>query len=173
MPPQIPASIRIHPRDTVAVALRPPSAGECVEGAVLREPVAQGHKVALAHHAAGAVVTKYGQPIGRATRAIAAGEHVHTHNLATALAGELTYAARVGAQAAAAAPPPSATWRGYRRADGRAATRNEVWILPTVGCVGITAEQVAFGGAVAARGRDRRHPRLHPPSRLLPAWRRS
>jgi altronate hydrolase len=102
----------------------------------------EGHKLALKPHAAGEVATKFGQPIGRTTKAIAPGEHVHTHNLATALAGELAY--RSGQSAAyASAPTEDLRWQGYRRADGRAATRNEVWILPSVGCVGLTAEQVA------------------------------
>ena len=83
----IPPSIRIHAADDVAVALRPLAAGEQAEGVVLTGDVARGHKFALRDIAEGAPVVKYGQPIGRATHAIAAGEHVHTHNLATALAG--------------------------------------------------------------------------------------
>lgn len=140
----IPPSIRIHAADDVAVALRPLAAGEQAEGVLLQGEVARGHKFALRDIAAGAAVVKYGQPIGRATRAIAAGEHVHTHNLATALAGELAYSPHLGAgQVLAEEGAAMPGWRGYLRADGRAATRNEIWILPTVGCVGMTAEQVA------------------------------
>jgi altronate hydrolase len=140
--------MQIHPDDTVAVALRPLSAGERVESLRMADAIPQGHKVALVAHRSGTEVRKYGQPIGRATAAIAPGAHVHTHNLATALAGELGYASK-GGGASAIDPEPVGTWLGYRRVNGRAATRNEVWILPTVGCVGLTAEQVA----AAARSR--------------------
>lgn len=139
---KLPALLRIHPADSVGVALRPLAPGEQPGGLHVAESVPQGHKVALADIAAGSPVYKYGQPIGRARRAITAGQHVHSHNLETALAGELQY--RPGS-----APTPVVsttalpTWRGYRRADGAAATRNAVWVLPTVGCVGITAEEVA------------------------------
>ncbi|MCE7796763.1 altronate dehydratase family protein [Sphingobium sufflavum] len=134
--------LRVHESDTVAVALHPLDAGTQALGVTLAQPVPQGHKVALAAHAREDVVLKYGQPIGRATQAIEPGEHVHSHNLATALAGELRYAQH-GDAATNVVPAQTATWRGYRRSDGRAATRNEIWVLPTVGCVGLTAEEVA------------------------------
>lgn len=169
MPFEIPASIRIHPRDTVAVALRPLVVGEIAEGVSLRDEVGQGHKFALADIAEGDTVVKYGQPIGRATRAIPAGSHVHTHNVATALAGELAYWPHLDESAGhAARPDTDVTWHGYLRADGRAATRNEIWILPTVGCVGMTAEQVAreaqgrHGGLIAAGKIDGIHAFAHP-----------
>lgn len=140
------ALIRIHPQDSVAVALRPLAAGEvcAVDGITLRatSDIAKGHKIALSPHAIGDTVRKFGESIGRATQSIAIGDHVHTHNLATALAGELTYAPSPR-PALARTDIATARWQGYRRADGRAATRNEIWILPTVGCVGITAEQIA------------------------------
>lgn len=165
----IPAAIRIHARDNVAVALRPLLAGEVAQGVTLRSDIVQGHKFALVPIASGAPVIKYGEPIGRATVDIAPGEHVHTHNLATALAGELAYTPHGGAETASAAiAADSPTWRGYMRADGRAGTRNEVWILPTVGCVGMTAEQVAREAqvrhaAAIAEGRiDGVHAFAHP-----------
>lgn len=142
MSQDLPAALRIHADDGVAIALRPLVPGETVLGIAVLDAVPQGHKIALRSHASGDVVTKYGQPIGRATQALAAGQHVHTHNLATALAGELLY--RSGGNAASAlAQASDRTWRGYRRADGLAATRNEVWILPSVGCVGLTSEEAA------------------------------
>lgn len=136
------SALRVHPDDSVAVALRPLAAGEQT-GVVLREAIGQGHKFALRAHAAGDVVTKYGLPIGVATRDFAPGEHVHSHNLATALAGELEYGDGPHVAPASAPDGLQPEWQGYLRADGLAATRNEVWILPTVGCVGLTAEQVA------------------------------
>lgn len=162
MPHKLPDILQIHPADTVAVALRPLAAGEEIAGLCLTGPVPQGHKLALVDLPTGSVVTKYGQPIGRASAAIAAGNHVHSHNLVTALAGELAY--RPGARTASVAPAGDLpTWQGYLRADGRAATRNEIWILPTVGCVGITAEEVARAARERHAGRiDGVHAFAHP-----------
>ncbi|WP_292959831.1 UxaA family hydrolase [Novosphingobium sp. UBA1939] len=168
------AVLRVHAADTVAVALRPIAAGEVVtvdgQTVVAGIVIAQGHKIALAGHRVGDPVVKYGLPIGRATAAIAPGDHVHAHNLATALAGEVAYEARP-ADSAASMPDADGSgprWQGYRRSDGRAATRNEIWILPTVGCVGLTAEQVArtamdrHGGLIAAGRIDGIHAFAHP-----------
>ena len=167
---QTPPALRIHAKDTVAVALRALHAGEAVtiegERHVLAEPIAPGHKFALIAHQPGDTLRKYGQPIGRASAPIAPGAHVHTHNCATALAGELTYAA--GHTAPSAAAPSPARWQGYVRADGRAATRNEIWVLPTVGCVGLSAEQIARAASLRhadliAQGRiDGIHAFAHP-----------
>lgn len=148
----MPEALQVHAIDGVAVALRPLAAGAIVQvgstSVTLKDDIGQGHKFAVQPHAAGDAVVKYGLPIGRATRAIAVGEHVHNHNLATALQGEVAYAppASNGIAASPAASGPQ--WLGYRRADGRAATRNEIWILPTVGCVGLTAEQIARAAEV-------------------------
>lgn len=143
----VPDALQVHAADGVAVALRPLRAGESIAVGdfriVLRDDVAQGHKLALQEHAPGDQVVRYGLPIGRATAAIRPGEHVHVHNLATALEGEVAYRAARPAPAKAGVAGAIGTWLGYRRANGRAATRNEIWILPTVGCVGLTAEQVA------------------------------
>jgi len=140
----LPLALRVHEADTVAVALAPLTAGTEVLGVTLRQDLPMGHKLALVAHDPGATVVKFGQPIGKATTAIRPGDHVHVHNLATALSGELTYSPG-GKHQSADGPRPSEgpVWQGYRRADGRAATRNEIWIIPTVGCVGITAEEVA------------------------------
>ncbi|PLK25737.1 UxaA family hydrolase [Novosphingobium sp. TH158] len=162
MPHKLPTLHRIHPADSVAVALRPIEAGEVVEGLTMLDAIAQGHKVALAAIAAGSPVVKYGQPIGLAARPIAAGEHVHSHNLQTALAGELAYRPGLALPAgvSGAALP---RWQGYRRSDGRAATRNEIWVLPTVGCVGITAEAVAREASALHAGKlDGIHAFTHP-----------
>jgi altronate hydrolase len=147
------ALLRIDPRDDVAVALRPVAAGEAVaDGVIARGDIPQGHKVALRCIAAGAEVRKYGWPIGKARAAIAAGDHVHTHNLATGLSGleAYTYAP------AAPEPAPAATeltFRGYRRGSGRVGTRNEIWILCTVGCVARTAQRIAAEADRRFKGR--------------------
>lgn len=140
------AVIRLHADDDVAVAMRPLEPGEQVAGArgaiLVSERIPQGHKVALGNIAAGDAVRKFGWPIGRATRPIRQGSHVHTHNLETLLSGVEGY--RYSAMAAAALPAASsAHFLGYRRNAGGVGTRNEIWVLPTVGCVSRTAERIA------------------------------
>jgi altronate hydrolase len=135
-------ALQVHADDGVAVALRDLAAGEVVLGVTLRDAVHSGHKFALRDHHEAEVVIKYGQPIGVATQTIPIGAHVHSHNLATALRGELDYDAGTSTVMRTGGAE-TATWQGYLHADGRAATRNEIWVLPTVGCVGLTAEQVA------------------------------
>lgn len=141
-----PTALRIHAHDSVATALGDIAAGARVTigGNVIdvREPIPGGHKLAVVAIAAGAPVIKFGFPIGIATRAIAAGEHVHSHNLETALSATGSYA--YDAEAPVALPGAGGRhFEGYLRADGRAATRNEIWVLPTVGCVARTAEKIA------------------------------
>ena len=138
--------VQVHPLDNVAVALRPLEAGECVELAGRQLPVGEaipeGHKVAIAEIAPQEVVRKYGWPIGRATQRIAAGAQVHSHNVETLLSGVEGYRH----QPIAGSPLPSAndvSFSGYRRGDGRVGTRNEIWVLPTVGCVSRTAQRIA------------------------------
>lgn len=143
-----PLAVQVHPADNVAVAISDLAAGTGVEvGArevVLADDVPAGHKLALAALPEGAEVVKYGFPIGRASAAVPRGGWVHSHNLRTALEGlsEFRYspAAR---DAEPAAPAPIPTFLGYRRADGRVGTRNELWILNTVGCVNHAAERIA------------------------------
>lgn len=139
-------ALRITAKDSVATLLDDVAAGETVMveagPLVAVGGVPRGHKIALVDLAPGDPVVKFGFPIGHATQAIARGEHVHSHNLATDLSETLDY--RYHPQLAAAPVPAStATFQGYRRADGRVGTRNEIWILPTVGCVGRTAERIA------------------------------
>ena len=97
--------IRIHPKDSVAVALQPLSAGTWISesnpgqasetdgepGFLLKEDIPAGHKFALADIPAGSPIIKYGEPIGTACADIPQGAHVHTHNLKTALDGVLSY----------------------------------------------------------------------------------
>ncbi len=156
------AALQIHPADSVATALRDLSAGETVLGVTLSDAVPRAHKLAIKAHAPGDAVVKYGFPIGKATMAIAPGAHVHVHNVATALAGEAAYGGGVASVARAAAAS-SIRWRGYARADGQAGTRNEIWVLPTVGCVARTAQKIAAkAGALVPAGIDGVHAFTHP-----------
>lgn len=135
-----------HTADTVAIALEPLASVRAVSVAgrriILRDDIPAGHKFALVDHSRGDPVLRYGEQIGLAARPIRAGDHVHSHNLATALVGERSYgAAELSSAKPSAAPLPA--WHGYRREDGRFATRNEIWLLPTVGCVAPLVEMVA------------------------------
>ena len=148
--------VRITPRDMVAVALRPLQAGETVSyggGEItLAEDPPMGHKAALREIRKGEAVIKYGYPIGEATEDIPAGAHVHTHNLHTLLSGELAYEWHpIHPEQGKEAP---ASFMGYPRKTGKPGIRNELWILPTVGCVNDVAKALAHraqklaGGAV-------------------------
>ncbi len=129
--------LRITTRDNVAVALKPLAAGERVtDGAVtltLRDDIPAGHKAALTDLRAGEPVIKYGYPIGSAKADIPAGSHVHVHNLRTLLSGELEYEYRPVQPEEKR--EEAKTFMGYPRKDGRVGVRNELVILPTVGCV--------------------------------------
>lgn len=158
----------IHDSDDVAVALRPLLPGESValaRGSVtVREAIARGHKIALRDIRAGEVVRKYGWPIGRAVADIPAGSHVHTTNLATQLSGVNQYVYRPNV-ARDSRPPvtPAEGFMGYRRRNGRVGTRNEIWVLCTVGCVARTAERIARIAAERFAGRvDGVHAFTHP-----------
>ncbi|MEW5683808.1 MAG: altronate dehydratase family protein [Pseudomonadota bacterium] len=147
------AALAIDPRDDVAVALAPIAAGDVVaDGVRAAVDIPAGHKVALHALAAGDPVRKFGWPIGHATAPISAGEHVHSHNLATSLSGVETYAYDP-TQPEALPAADERTFQGYRRADGRVGTRNEIWVLCTVGCVARTAQKIAEAADRRFRGR--------------------
>ena len=159
-------AVRVHGADNVATAIADIAAGSILSAdGRLRAAAAvgRGHKIALAPIARGAAVIKYGFPIGIATADIAPGEHVHSHNLATALTSEGDYRYVPGASDTKPEAPPAWTFRGYVRSDGRVGTRNEIWILPTVGCVGNLAARVARIAGERHAGRvDGVHAFKHP-----------
>lgn len=134
-------SIRIHPQDNVAVALTDLRAGEAAAGVTLLEDIPAGHKVALTSLHPGDKVVKYGFPIGHATAEVAPGSWLHTHNVRTDLSDALTYVyAPTHPRLGPCAPD---TFPGFPREDGRAGVRNEIWIIPTVGCVNDVASALA------------------------------
>lgn len=143
-------SIRISPQDNVAVALHPLSKGGVHQGATLLEDIQQGHKFALRPIGAGEPIIKYGYPIGRAKHSIAAGAWVHVHNVETGLSEEGEYSYNPAPSALEAKPPR--TFQGYLRKDGRAAIRNEIWIIPTVGCVNSVAQKLVRDNQHLVRG---------------------
>ena len=115
--------ILIHPSDNVLVSPE------------------DGQKYARTDVGVGEPIVKYGYPIGEATKPIKAGEHVHSHNLRTRLSG----VGRFAFHGAMPLPEPtrSGSFLGYRRPDGSVGIRNEIWILPTVGCVNSIAKQLS------------------------------
>jgi len=158
-------ALRINPNDSVATLLDDVATGETVTvddaTIIAHAPIGRGHKIAMLPIEVGADVIKFGFPIGRATQQIAPGDAVHSDNLATGLAGELDYAFTPAP--VAALPGGQDTFMGYVRSDDRVATRNEIWILPTVGCVARTAERIAARGAtLGLAGIDGVHAFTHP-----------
>lgn len=123
----------INEHDNVEVLLQP-------EG-----DIPAGHKRALRPIAEGEDIIKYGYPIGHATRPIAQGEWVNEHNICTNLQGTLEYRWNPAPQKPLIPTDGTqqATFRGYLRDDGRAGIRNELWVIPTVGCVASLAQRLA------------------------------
>jgi altronate hydrolase len=144
-------ALRLHPDDDVAIALVPLAANRRIEIAGysvrLQADVGAGHKLALRGIELGQPLRRYGQVIGFATRPIAPGDFVHTHNLAV---GDmrLDYQFGTDIRPVALVPPPERrTFMGYRRAEGRAGTRNTIAVIGTVNCAAHTVR------AIAARAR--------------------
>ena len=134
----MPDFIHIHPDDNVAVALHTIPAGTVFGGVTAKADIPQGHKMALSSISQGAQVVKYGFSIGHATAPIAPGEWVHTHNMKTNLSGEMEYTYNPDLRFPKAAEP--SVFQGFRRPDGKVGIRNEIWIIPTVGCVNDVAK---------------------------------
>ena len=136
--------IQINPLDNVAVALQPLKKGTTVElddlTLLLKEDIMQGHKFALKDLNTNDLIIKYGNPIGHATTEISAGSWIHTHNLKTNLGVLLTYTYNKNVSRL---PERDARYfHGYRRKNGRVGVRNEIWIIPTVGCVNNVATAI-------------------------------
>ena len=158
-------AVQIHAADNVAVALCPLQKGNIVPigdiEVVVWEDVAQGHKFALRAIAKGDKIVKYGNPIGHATADIQPGAWVHVHNLATDLSEEGAYTYRPAVQPLAPVIPGQ--FMGFQREDGRVGIRNEIWILPTVGCVNDVAQRLATENAhLAANSMDGLYAFPHP-----------
>ena len=129
-------AVHLAPRDNVATVTRTLLAGTTLRVArsevVLREPVRQGHKVAVAAARKGDPIIKYGQIIGFASRDIAPGEWIHVHNcLADRFERDYAFASEVPP---APPRPEPRTFEGFRRPDGRSGTRNYLAVISTVNC---------------------------------------
>jgi altronate hydrolase len=141
----MPRVLKIHNDDTVAVALEPIAAGTEIPAfdLVLGDEIPQGHKFALRDIAEGERVIKYGATIGIARAPIGKGRHVHTHNLKTALGDilEYGYSGHPAARANNGGTVPTVS--AYARANGDIGIRNDLWIVPLVGCINGLAKRIA------------------------------
>lgn len=140
--------LKINPADNVAVAIETLKAGETVridnQQITLNEDIPAGHKFALTNLTEGENIVKYGYPIGHARKAQKPGDWMNEHNIQTNLAGLLEYTYQpVNADLDIA--DRKLTFKGYRRKNGEVGVRNEIWIVPTVGCVNGIVNQLAEG----------------------------
>ena len=138
-------SIKIHSLDNVAVALADIESGDCINAdenkLCASEKISRGHKIALTNIKENSPVIKYGNQIGIATCDISAGSHVHTHNVKTALSEDTKYEYHPVLNSLPKLDGKS--FMGYRRPKGKIGIRNEIWIIPTVGCVNSVVEKLA------------------------------
>lgn len=138
--------IQIHPKDNVAVALADLPAGEVLHlsgrDVTLREAIPVGHKIALADLNEQDQVIKYGYPIGHVLRRVQSGEWINEQVLKTSLEGIQSYVYQP-VKTELTIPADGRTFQGYRRKNGLCGIRNEIWILPTVGCVNGVANRLA------------------------------
>lgn len=143
--------LKINPADNVAVAINPLPAGTalCVDGdeITLVADIPAGHKFALRDIAEGENVIKYGFPIGHARHAIARGAFLDHNDIKTNLEGQLDYSGISIDNPSAPAPGSArkgaeAIFQGYERPDGQVGIRNEIWVIPTVGCVNGIVKQI-------------------------------
>ena len=138
--------IKINPADSVVVCLRPFTKGETIEvdgkTITLLQDTPAGHKVLIVDASQGTNIIKYGYPIGHAREDLKAGQWVNENNLKTNLSGTLTYEYHP-VDEKLNIPADNRTFQGYRRKNGEVGIRNEVWIVPTVGCVNGIAERLA------------------------------
>ena len=138
--------IKINPADSVVVCLRELKKGETVDidgkEIIVQQNTPAGHKILISDTAAGDNIIKYGYPIGHAKKSMSAGEWVNENNLQTNLSGTLTYEYNP-VKEQLSIENEGRTFMGYLRKNGEVGIRNEIWIVPTVGCVNGIAERLA------------------------------
>lgn len=136
--------IKIHNSDSVAVAVESLKSGDTVtvenREITLLNDIPAGHKFALTDIPKGENIIKYAYPIGHAKCDIKKGEHIHTHNTKSNLSGVLEY--KYTPDFKDVEKQEALTFKGYKRPDGKAGIRNEIWIIPTVGCVNSVVREI-------------------------------
>ena len=137
--------LKINPADSVVVCLQPKKKGDIIEIDGLKVVVSQdtpaGHKVLIKDAPKGTDIIKYGYPIGHAKEDLKAGDWVNENNLKTNLSGTLEYTYNPVNQELDI-KKENRTFKGYVRKNGDVGVRNEIWIVPTVGCVNGIAERL-------------------------------
>jgi altronate hydrolase len=137
--------LKINPADSVVVCLQPKKKGDIIEIDGLKVVVSQdtpaGHKVLIKDAPKGTDIIKYGYPIGHAKEDLKAGDWVNENNLKTNLSGTLEYTYSPVNQELDI-KKENRTFKGYVRKNGDVGVRNEIWIVPTVGCVNGIAERL-------------------------------
>ncbi len=137
--------LQISASDNVVIALRDLSKSTVIDldglTIVLAEDIASGHKIAVRNIHEGENIIKYGAPIGHATHPIRSGEKVHVHNIKTNLSDTIGYSFQQKLNKLNIAKQ-NLTFNGYVRSNGKVGIRNELWIVPTVGCVNGQAQQI-------------------------------
>lgn len=139
--------IKINNNDNVAVALTLLNKNSSVsidsDNILISEDIMPGHKFALTNIEKGDFIIKYGSPIGVAKDKISKGNHVHTHNISTGLGDILDYQyTPTDLNNTVPVSSLETTFNGYLRSDGKVGIRNEIWIIPTVGCVNSIASSL-------------------------------
>ncbi len=137
--------LKINKADSVVVCLQPKKKGDLIEvdglSITLNQDTPAGHKVLIKDVAAGEDIIKYGYPIGHALQTMKAGDWVNENNLKTNLSGTLDYTYQP-VDEKLSIPVENRTFKGYRRKNGDVGVRNEIWVVPTVGCVNGIAERL-------------------------------
>ncbi|MDL5042412.1 UxaA family hydrolase [Heyndrickxia coagulans] len=136
-------TIQLNPRDNVLVALQDLEPGDVLTSGAraitVNEAIKRGHKIALEDIEENADIIKYGSPIGHATKKIEQGSWVHTHNVSTNLSGKVEYEYKPELHPRTF-PKDSRTFKGYLRKNGKAGIRNDLYIIPTVGCINMIGD---------------------------------
>ncbi|MCR5678629.1 MAG: altronate dehydratase family protein [Prevotella sp.] len=137
--------LKINPADSVVVCLQPKKKGDVIEvdgmSVVLNQDTPAGHKVLIKDTPQGENIIKYGYPIGHARENLKAGDWVNENNLKTNLSGTLEYTYQPVDEKLSIAKE-NRTFKGYVRKNGDVGVRNEIWVVPTVGCVNGIAERI-------------------------------
>jgi altronate hydrolase len=138
--------MQINEKDNIILALREIKKGETLavngDNLYVKEDIPRGHKIALRKINENEKIIKYGFPIGHTLTTIAPGEHVHIHNTKTNLSGTQDYQYTPKQTTNPYKKDKTRTFKGYRRKNGKVGIRNELWIVPTVGCVNGIAEKI-------------------------------
>ena len=158
--------LKVNENDNILVALIELTKGSTLSykdiDIELQDDIKPGHKVALRDIKKGEFIIKYGYPIGNALEDIKKGQWVHTHNIKTNLSGTLEYKYNPSFIENRIIDDPK-TFMGYKRINGNVGIRNELWIVPTVGCINGIADMIlnSFKESVKPVGIDHIHVYKH------------